>query len=459
MFISKGKYDELLKEKEQLIKKYEEEIKFYQNIARQCSDDVVILVKDGDIVFKNDRAESFTELGKWMKDILSGQTDIQMGNGKLKVKSKQLEDNYILYTIEVIGLSRIISSYFDNMYQNTIDTSFNMNQELFIDLLNEMDDIIAESKDTAEKAQKGMENLEELIHQVRELDSFIKKSVETSNSLSARSSEIAEVTNLIKEIADQTNLLALNASIEAARAGEAGRGFAVVADEVRKLAEKTQSATSDIENVVNHMQTEIKKVEENTQNVQNNMEKVDENTQDIKERVEGFNKNANRSMYLTMYLSSKIFSNLAKIDHTIYKNNLYNSLMHENKDRFKITKHTECRLGKWYYEGKGKESFSNTDAYKRLERPHTEVHSLANYLYEKCMGKFAECTIGDIQSTVSKIEAASSEVFELLDNMVKEKSEQLMTETIENLFEKEYKPKNKKEGKNERKRPENIYSR
>jgi methyl-accepting chemotaxis protein len=56
--------------------------------------------------------------------------------------------------------------------------------------------------------------------------------------LRRHTASIAELLQLIGEVAERSDLLALNGSLEATRAGEAGRGFALVAAEMRRLAER-----------------------------------------------------------------------------------------------------------------------------------------------------------------------------------------------------------------------------
>ena len=267
-----------------------------------------------------------------------------------------------------------------------------------------------------EESQSIHSDTDQFSHAVSEMRDVVE---ETDKQLIG----IRELVELIQQVARQTHLLALNATIEAARAGETGKGFAVVANEVKTLSNQTQEAVTNIGE-------SVEQILANSQRVAKRMRVLDERSDQIRDTVSEFSnhihetneKNVDATRRVTG-ANDRVFMSLAKLDHIIWKVNTYLTVI-DRQPAFEFVDDHNCRLGKWYYEGDGQESFSAMPSFMGLERPHAQVHEATRRVFDLLE---TNTNVDDraFSTALEDMEVGSEGVFDCLDRMLIEKTEYL----------------------------------
>lgn len=333
---------------------------------------------------------------------------LEAENALMLERVSQLQNELAARTLQ----ASLSSGIFQNL--NAFGHSFKAFQTTLLQLATKLRQESQQALNTAATSGESQLAMATISQNLQQMAKKTRATASGVDELSERAHQIGGIIQLIKEIADQTNLLALNAAIEAARAGEQGRGFAVVADEVRKLAERTAQATSEISTLVGSIQEETNR---SRNEMEHNANEADRFSLEGRQATESMQAllSLERQMENAISASSlRGFVELAKVDHLLFKFEIYQVLMGVSERRaHDFAGHTGCRLGKWYYEGEGRDVYARLPGFRDMEVPHIAVHRHGIAAVEQFhAGKFEEAL-----ESISVMEANSMKVLQHLDAM------------------------------------------
>ena len=239
------------KQLEEISLKSEKNIQLFKEIAALSQEEGLVVFDDkNQLFFANNLAKSnIKDYSVVLNAVLENSSRLIMEDCEANIVVKTYE-NYKIVSLRRTSIHDNKDGGLLDRHNKNMTNSLNNTQKTYLSLLDELQEMAKESKETATGSTQGLDLINEIVSDTNNLHKEIEVENEVVNSLVSKSKDIAQVINIIQEIAFQTNILSLNAAVEAATAGEAGKGFAVVAAEVRNLASRSAEAAKEIKDLV-----------------------------------------------------------------------------------------------------------------------------------------------------------------------------------------------------------------
>ncbi len=323
--------------------------------------------------------------------------------------------------------SNQLQSELHNLNTANLIENLKCNQADLAYISDEMEQVESIASQNGKAAIESQATVDGMSSSLESITQNIDSVTNVTKALEEDSSKVSESLSIITDIADQTSLLALNAAIEAARAGEQGRGFAVVADEVKALSNRTKEAAVEVTKTINSFSARVAEMVQQANVSSEAASEISERVQHFREQFSDISSSADESQRYISYAKERIFASLAKVDHVIFKQNGYialdDSQSHPDAVAAVAKTHTECRLGKWYYEGPGAEHFRNTQSYGKLELPHTIVHEAVHRAVSLRTENWQkdEAIRSEIIENMRLAEEESYKILQYIDNIIEER--------------------------------------